>query len=107
MAWTVAEVTQTLARHPSAVAMAPELVHRLPTLLVAALRFVRLQGVSDDQVVAVRRRHDHRPAVVAFCEIADTVARNMAALVSPDREARTPTPFSPLAAPRPPSSIPR
>jgi hypothetical protein len=43
MAWTVAEVTQTLARHPSAVAMAPELVHRLPTLLVAALRFVRLQ----------------------------------------------------------------
>jgi DNA-binding transcriptional LysR family regulator len=81
----VIDVAHLLARDPTVIAPGPELLRRQPLLLSPDLHTVTLEGTSSSQVVAARRRHDRRPAVVAFCQIAATVAHSLGDLILPDR----------------------
>ncbi|MFD2763270.1 LysR family transcriptional regulator [Micromonospora eburnea] len=70
-----AEIAYLILQDPSLVAVGPRTVRGLSPL--AELRFIELSGVTPVPFVAAARRHDRRAAVLAFRQVAATVARRL------------------------------
>ncbi|MEU4641219.1 LysR substrate-binding domain-containing protein [Micromonospora sp. NPDC023814] len=76
-----AEMAYLILQDPSVVAVGPRTARGLSPL--AELRFVELSEVAPVPFVAAARRHDRRAAVLAFRQVAATVARRLHAVLTP------------------------
>jgi DNA-binding transcriptional LysR family regulator len=75
---TVGEIAHAIMENPSVVAVGIELMRKFPPLPGPSLHFLDLLGAGTNQAVAARRRNDRRALVLAFCQIAGVVARQLA-----------------------------
>ncbi|MFE0593464.1 LysR family transcriptional regulator [Micromonospora echinospora] len=76
-----AEMAYLILQDPSVVAVGPRTARGLS--LLSELRFVELTQIAPVSFVAAARRHDRRTAVLAFRQLAATVARRLYAVSAP------------------------
>ncbi|MEU8263471.1 LysR family transcriptional regulator [Micromonospora sp. NPDC048999] len=83
-----AEIAHLLEHDPSVVAVAPETLRRMPPL--PSMHFLELCGISATKAVVACRQNDRRTTVMAFRQVAATVARRLVAVPATVRPAGAP-----------------